>query len=58
MVLLFDGRMALGQYVLPLRRLFHVAALLCSSFLLACYAVVGGANGVETMSGAVSAHVA
>ena len=27
-------------------------------FKLACYAVVGGANGVETMSRAVSAHVA
>jgi hypothetical protein len=60
-VLLFDGDTdglgpvgVAGEAVVPCGCVVVFVLL----FKLACWAVVGEANGVETMSGAVSVHVA
>ena len=61
MVLLFDGDTdGLGPVCVAVEAVIPCGCIVVFVLLfkLACYAVVGRANGVETMSGAVSAHVA
>ena len=61
MVLLFDGDTdGLGPVCVAAEAVVPCCCVIVFVLLfkLACYAVVGGANGAETMSGAVSAHVA
>ena len=61
MVLLFDSDTdSFGPVGVAIEVGVPCGCVVVSVFLfeLACYAVVGGANGVKTMSGAVSAYVA
>ena len=61
MVLLFDGDTdCFGPVDAAVEAIVSCGCVIVFVLLfkLACYAVVGDANGVESMSGAVSAHVA
>ena len=61
MVLLFDGNAdGFGPVGVAFEAIFPCYCIAVSIFLfkLACYAVVVGADGVETVRAAVSAHVA